>query len=280
MRSLFRVVISLIMVVPIFAQSDVSRLIDTEHQFARMAAEKGTKAAFLANLAIDGIVFLPNKANGIDHWNAQPESNSLLSWAPNFADVSANGILGYTTGNWEFRAKRDDGAAAAFGEFVSIWLRQPDGRYKCVVDIGVQHEKPDVFTEKWTTSPIGAKDQNTDGSSAADSASGFFRTVENDGLAKAYGMYAADDVRAFREGQTPILGKKAMVAFIKRDKAKYSLPKRTNFFGSADLSYSLNTYTKTVDGKAVERGNILQIWKRIGGKWRIALDLFKPAASV
>ena len=54
------------------------------------------------------------------------------------------------------------------------------------------------------------------------------------------------------------------------------MPKRSSFFGATDLAYNTNTYTKMVDGKAVETGNVMQIWKLVNGRWRIVLDIFKP----
>src|SRR5689334_7511762 len=82
---------------------DLRKLVDTEQAFARAAAEKGTRAAFLEFLADDGIVFNPTEANGKLVWKARPESPALLAWNPAWADISSDGKLGYTTGGWEFR---------------------------------------------------------------------------------------------------------------------------------------------------------------------------------
>jgi len=259
-----------------FAQGDLQKLVDAEHTFAQMAAEKGTKAAFQANFTDDALVFNPDKINAKEFWAARTPNASLLSWAPNYADISANGIMGYTTGNWEFRPKGKDDAPTAFGDFITVWVRQPDGKYKWVIDIGVGHAKPEKYSTDWVTSAIKARDLNEKGSSAADSANGFYAAIANSGLAKAYEMYASEDVRAYREDKQPFLGRKSITSYVKGEKATYALAKRSSFFGSADIAYNTNTYTKTVDGKVVEKGNTMQIWKLIGGRWRIVLDIFKP----
>lgn len=261
---------------PIFGQSDLQKLVDTEHAFAQFASEKGTKAAFLEYIAVDGLLFLPDKINGKTYWNGRGESTGLLSWAPNYADISANGIIGYTTGNWEYRPKGKDGEPTGFGEFITVWLRQPDGKYKFVVDIGVGHPRPEKYSTEWVTSPEKAKDPNEKNSSAADSANGFYTTMTTRGIGKAYAAYAVDDMRAFREDKAPFIGKKSLMSMLKKEKATYSLAKRSSFFGSADIAYNTNTYTKTVGGKLVEKGNTMQIWKLIAGRWRIVLDIFKP----
>lgn len=59
-------------------QSDVQKIVDAEHAFAQMAAEKGTKA-FLANMTEDAIVFVPDKASGKTFWTPRPVATSLLS---------------------------------------------------------------------------------------------------------------------------------------------------------------------------------------------------------
>ena len=64
------------------AQSDIQNLVNTERAFAQLAAEKGTKHAFLANMTDDGVLFQPDKINGKEFWKSDPESASLLSWAP------------------------------------------------------------------------------------------------------------------------------------------------------------------------------------------------------
>lgn len=257
------------------AQSDLQKIVDAEHAFAQLAAAKGTKEAFLATMTSDAAVFNPEKVNAKEFWTARPESVSLLSWAPNYADISANGILGYTTGNWEFRAKGKDDPPSGFGEFITIWIRQPDGKYKWVVDIGVAHERPAKYSTDWVTSTE-AKDPNTKNSSAADSANGFFEAIVNDNAKKAYDHYAADDIRLYRESKFPFIGKKAAMSAVSSEKGQLILSRRSSFFGSDDLSYTVSTYLRKVDGKVTEKGNFLQIWKLKGGRWRIVLDIFKP----
>jgi ketosteroid isomerase-like protein len=258
-----------------FAQSDVQKLVNTEQAFAKTAAERGTKAAFLAFMASDAVVFTPDKTGAVEYWKARNDSPSRLIWSPNFADISANGIIGYTTGNWELRPKGIDDAPSAFGDFVTVWVRQPSGEYKWVVDMGAGHERPERYSTDWSTDK-GPKDLNAKNSSAADAANGFFSVLAEQGIARAYEAYGVETMRGYREGKKPFLGRKSFTSFLKSDKGKYALSKRSTFFGSADLAYALNTYTKTVDGTTAEKGNTLQIWKLVGGRWRIVLDVFKP----
>jgi ketosteroid isomerase-like protein len=121
----------LFLTVGIFGQvnKDLQALAETEKAFARFAAEKDTKSAFLEFAAPDGIVFSPNPVNAIAHWNSRGASKGLLSWQPSFADISSNGVLGWTTGPWEYRPKGKDDAPVAWGEFSTVWQKQPDGNF-------------------------------------------------------------------------------------------------------------------------------------------------------
>jgi ketosteroid isomerase-like protein len=256
------------------AQSDLQKLVDTEHAFANAAAANGTRAAFLEFMADDALIFNPDVTNAKAFWTARAKSPSLLSWAPNYADISSNGIMGYTTGNWEYRAKGKDDAPGAFGDFITLWLRRPDGKYRWVVDIGVSHDKPEKYSTEWSTASPAAGKKGADPTREAESE--FYQLAEKQGLAKAYKGYAAANIRSYREGKLPILGKKASLELVGKDRGKYKFGNRSTTFSAGDLSYNLNTYSKSIDKKEVEKGNFLQIWKFIDGRWQMVLDIFKP----
>src|ERR1043166_776999 len=84
-------------------------LVEMEHAFAKAAATKGTRDAFLEFLADDGIIFQPAPVNGKKYWTERQPRKGLLSWEPAFGAVSGAGDLGYTTGPWEFRPNGPDG---------------------------------------------------------------------------------------------------------------------------------------------------------------------------
>ena len=275
-KTLFLIATVLLVSFTSAAQDDIQKLVNTEHAFAAFAAEHDTRSAFLEFLASDGVVFQPDKVNGREYWTARGPSKGLLSWAPNYADVSTNGILGYTTGNWEYRPKGKDDTPTAFGEFITIWVRQADGKYKFVVDIGIGHAKPDKYLNEWVASADKATDANEKRSSAADAANGFFEIASKQSLRKAYNAFAADDIRLYREEKIPLFGKKNAVKAVGDEKGITTLARKSTFFGATNLSYTTSTYTRTDNGKVIEKGNYMQIWKLKSGKWKIVLDIFKP----
>jgi ketosteroid isomerase-like protein len=272
----FIVVLSILLltVLSTFAQSDLNKLVDAERSFAKTALEKNTRDAFLEFMSSDAIVFVPERTQAKQFWTARTPNGSALVWAPNFADISSNGILGYTTGNWEYRAKGRDDQPSAFGDFVTVWLRQPSGQYRWVVDIGVGHEKPAKYSDEFS-SPTVASTGNPRSLSAADSANRFFEAVYKQGILRAYASFADDNVRFFRENEMPGLGKRDLLSRVKKDKGTLTIPKRMVFFESDDIAYVTNTYTYAAGSGDPVTGNFLQIWKFAGGQWKIVLDIFK-----
>ena len=259
---------------PTFAQSDLDKMVETERAFAKMASDRGMKAAFLEYMAPDAVVFDPDKVSARADWTAKEESPALLSWAPNYADISSNGLLGYTTGNWEYRPKGKTDDPYTFGDFFTIWLRQPSGEYRWVLDFGVGHAQPDKYSVDLTRPP--GVTSTSKPTSAAEYANGFFSTTATQGLKKAYDRYAADDVRFLRLSRPPGFGRKALVSEAGKIKGPFAFAKRMVFFESADLAYVTNTYQTTNEKGAAEKGNSVQIWKFRDGRWQIVFDIIRP----
>src|SRR5580765_4688792 len=117
-------------------------LVAMERAFAKAAATKGTRDAFIEFLADDGIIFQPGPVNGKKFWSERQPRSGVLSWEPVFADVSRAGDLGYTTGPWEFRPNGPDDKPVAFGQYFTIWKKQADSSWKFVLDRGVSSETP------------------------------------------------------------------------------------------------------------------------------------------
>jgi ketosteroid isomerase-like protein len=272
-------IISVILFVAAFCgaaagQNALQKLVDTEYAFAAMAAEKNSRTAFLTFLADDGVVFNPQRSNGKQVWTARKESPALLSWYPVFADISSNGLIGYTTGPWEYRPKGKDDTPTAFGHFMTIWQKQLDGNFRAVLDLGVSHEKPPIAETRLKSAPAVLAKSGEVKTHAGDATAEFFDMVSHVSLAKAYQQFAADDIRLMRSDKQPIIGKKAALKEIAGVKAKLFISNKMSFYGTDDIAYASNVYMLVQDGKTVETGNFVQIWKNRGGKWLIVMDVF------
>jgi ketosteroid isomerase-like protein len=60
-----------------------------------------------------------------------------ITWSPMGAEVAASGDLGYTYGDWRTSMAADnEEVTEAQGKYVTVWHREPGGRWQVLLDIG------------------------------------------------------------------------------------------------------------------------------------------------
>ncbi len=258
----------------IAGQNSAQKIYETEKAFEKMVAEKGMRDGFIEFLSPAGIMFMPDAVNGRETWQARAASPAALTWNPIWIDVSSNGALAYSIGNSMFRPKGKDDVDVFYGHYISIWTRQGNGEYRAALDTGINHEKPTVIPTAWK-SPKGSGAAKVEGT-AGDHSAGFFSAVASEGVS-AYNSYLADDAFLMRDGKQPFIGRKAAVGYLKNEKSRIVFARRKSFIEAGDLAYVNSTYLLLgKSGNETERGNFVQVWKLIGGKWKIVADVFVP----
>lgn len=262
-------------------------VVRAEREFSKTAASKGTRGAFLSFIASDGVLFRPGPVNGREFLSAQPDRPGLLAWEPSYADVSRAGDMGVTTGPWEFRRKSDDERAAAHGQFMTVWGKQPDGTWKFLIDTGVSHPAPQTAPPSLSF----ASDfrQNTE-KDRLDVDTGTveknllklereFSQASSADTARAFDAYADDDARLLREGQFPATGKASIRKLLTASPHALTWePSAARASRSGDLGFTYGAYElKTAASSAVERGHYTRVWKRkADGRWRFVIDVLNP----
>ena len=121
---------------------DLKSLVRAELAFSKLSEAQGIRAAFVANLAEDAIVFRPRPVPGLKLYQDRPAVPGYLSWRPVLAVIAASGDLGFTTGPYELRKQSESDPIGGRGHFVSIWSVQRDGAWKVVFDGGIDYEAP------------------------------------------------------------------------------------------------------------------------------------------
>ena len=260
----------------VFAQSDLQQMYGAERSFDQIAEESGMKAAFLGFLASDAIVFRPNPVNGIDFWKSQNDAAAptILVRNSTYADISFNGLLGYTMGSWRSypKGKRDD--LSKFGQFVTLWEKNQDGKFRAAVDVGITHDEIPMTDKATGYLTDIRKDPNISGRSPADASMNFLTmSMNQSALGGAYDKFAADDVRVLHDGVPPIVGKKTVVSEMKRYKS-INFPKKVALFQAADMAYTWNACEFADSNEGIEKGTCLHIWKLRDKKWWIVLGVF------
>ncbi len=119
-----------------------------EAEFMKAAAEKGSQGymSYYADDSVEvpnGAPLIQGKAEIAKSMGFLDDKNNSLTWTPVGADISASGDLGYTYGNYEFRARDKDGKLTVqHGKYTSIWKLQRDGNWKVVLDMGNASPEP------------------------------------------------------------------------------------------------------------------------------------------
>lgn len=260
--------------------ADAARtMVDAEKKFYETGQEKGTRAAFLEFLAEDGIVFQPGPVNGKEVWGKRAETSLDLVWEPTFAVIARSADFGYDTGPAKWRANKKEEKFTSHGQFISIWKKQKDGSWKVALDCGIENSEPAAQPETLRTIvPAASKapaDLNAAQTSRWETQQKFAEAAKKDS-AMATMAFAAPEIRIYRDGHFPSIGKAA-------SKLLDATAGRVTFemlgadmSRSADLSYTYGKYSKARP-KGTEQGHYFQIWQTDdAGAWKLVLDWAQP----
>lgn len=258
-------------------------LVEMEHAFAKAAATKGTRDAFLEFLADDGVVFQPGPVNGKKFWSERQPVKGLLSWQPAFADVSRAGDLGYTTGPWEYRPNGPEDQPVAFGQYFTIWKKQRDGAWKAVLDRGVSTEKS--YPARVVQFPL--HDESASGETNVDVARArasllkledeFSALSVRKGSSAAFDLYLGDDARMLRPNTAPAIDKNNALLLVSASASTLTFkPSAADVSASGDMGYTYGLFELKSHGVLTEHGSYARVWKKHGRDWRIAIDVMSP----
>jgi ketosteroid isomerase-like protein len=265
---------------------EMQSLVAAERAFARASVEHGTREAFLEFLADDAVIFRPGPVEGRQWLEARPPAEGRLSWEPLFAARSRDGRFGYTTGPWQFLPP--DGEPS-HGHYVTVWSREPGGRWRVAADIGVSHPRPATlagdltFAEPRRSRPGNVRDGSSGprGREALEVADRAYATLAAEqGSERACLEHAADSLRLYREGTTPLMGKRpACRSLADRGERIVSDPAGLAVADSRDLGFVYGTleFAPAGEGSSPRQGSFLRVWKETAdGRWRLVLDVAVP----
>lgn len=268
-------------------QTPLQEMVQTERAFSRMAAEKNAREAFMAFIAADGLLFRPDAVNGKKWMQEHPlppsDKHPLLAWQPAFAGMAAAGDLGFTTGPWEAKEDVKDEKPSGYGHFVTLWKKQPDGSWKFVVDLGISHPMSGGPQTLWQPpeqnrpSKVHGVDVAIARRARLDWDREYLKLNLKHGLVKGFMTYASPNVRLYRNGSLPFIGRTVAANALETTKGQVAW---TTVGGdvsrSGDLGYTYGTYEITDASKVTERGSYVRIWQTDGNVWRIVIDVANP----
>lgn len=263
----------------------LASMVSAERAFAQHSVRINTQSAFMSYMAENGVLYRPRAVKALVYLRARPMPADLaLIWEPVFADVSAAGDLGYTTGPWIGSSRTRTDVEPTFGEYVTIWRRQQDGAWKAEVDAGIAHSADPVGPTPTQAAPVSRWQRPAAHAAAALASllaadSSLADAASRDGAGPAFQKRAEPHMRLLRTGRFPLTADSAR-AFLSATSGYTWKAGSGAVSDSGDLGYTSGVYvilTEPRGNQATERGEYLRIWRRnAAGEWRVVLDLTSP----
>jgi ketosteroid isomerase-like protein len=268
----------------------LKELAESERAFARYSVEHNTRDAFINFFADDGVNFTPHPVKTREALSATPPApnppRATLNWAPIYGDISSSGDLGYTTGPFTVEDRTPQKRPIVNGMYFSVWRKQASGAWKVVMDIGIQ--TPSAVAP--LDAPFVAAKVHAPGKRASEvkpeaareqllAREKEFFAAAAQGVEPAYLKYLDGDARMHRQQMLPLVGKSAIVSWLKLEGRQMTgAPIDAGVSRAADLAFAYGSYElkSTAAGAKPEKGYYGRVWKQIDGEWRIVAEISNP----
>lgn len=267
----------------------VHSLINTDKELAWTLQEEGIRKGFMEFLDRESLVFTPTAADGMNYYRKQDADSAGLFRYPAWAEVSDDGLLGYTTGPLEYRTDIMDNKPSAYGHYVSIW-RRGDSRdkWEMILNITVNHPAAEPIRQIRYNQSISGKVPITPALELVkskqillDSDELFNVSLKAGRLEFGYTEFYGDSVQLYREGYAPLLGKQAAMKHLLQMKGKYIYTTGDGYMSHVrDIAYTFGTgyyYENIRTSRFDQKFSYVRIWRKDNrGLWKVILDIEKP----
>jgi len=263
----------------------IQSLVEIEKEFATYCLTNPQAEAWTKYFASDGIMFTPDPVNAIEFMKPRLGSTrkavNRFRWEAGFSDISVSGDMGFNIGPLVIENVNDDTAPKNYGYIFSIW-KVENGEWKVIVDAGIGvNEKTEDHDLTGKVTFAGKTKAGSGNDPFLEAELRFNEIAKNKRLADAYKEFLADEARQLRHEYPPFKGRKESLTWLNQE---------NNYFGNANCSFSVDgsgssmakdfayTYGKYVitSNADSEEGLFVHVWKRINGKWRLAVDATRP----
>jgi hypothetical protein len=257
----------------------VSKVVEAEESFNKLVAKKGIKDAFLSVGDPEGIVFKPKPVKITDFYANIEKQSGTLQWTPKFARISYNGDLAFTSGPYVYNnGKNDDDKV--HGDYVSIWRGDGEGKFKLLIDLGIQHPEADKeelidFKEPDVSKkPVMNKDPFKGKEIILATDKTFNQTLSVSALG-SYKEFLSPEGRYYFPGFEPIMGTDKILKFINNEAISITAETISgNRSSSNDLAYTYGR-ARIKKGNIVSNFHYVRIWEvDAKHKWNILLEVF------
>lgn len=264
---------------------DLIAMADTERAFAKAATVKGWRDAFLEFFADDAITFAPGVVPAKDGLRKQPStpfSEFELVWEPRLGDVAASGDLGWLTGPSTSTNHTTKDGKPRHGCYLSIWRRQPDGRWRVFIDVGAGAPEPVRFAPGFTRIAFGERYAGKEGKEPATATLAaadrdLNAQIASPGAERAFASRITPSSRLHRPGYVPIVGADAIATWLNEHASALAATHGAAETAAAgDFGYSYGTFE--IKSPKPLSGAYVRLWNRdASGRWWLMVDLAQLA---
>jgi len=258
------------------AMSPADSLAAAETEFAAHSLREGMRAAFMSHFAEDGVTVRDGWIVSNTYLATRPNPPIVLDWRPVHVEVAGSGDFGLSTGPSKITSTAKPDAPPSYGQFVSIWKREPGRPWRVAVDLGISHPGAALWDAPLrATTRSGSANAGPIESAEND----FVREARERGLVSAYSRHAATDLRLYLPGATPALDRTQALARALPDARGWAwVTERSDVARSGDFGYTRGRYASAATPDK-PLGYFLRVWRYEAPAWRIVLDVVNPAPA-
>lgn len=280
---------TLCLVQPAAIAAALEDVLAADAAFAARSVEVGQQAAFLEVLADESVLFRPDAVAGRE-WLATHESaTGRLEWVPAAAAVNCSGQLAITTGRWQY--VNAAGGEPVSGHYLSLWRRDAEGRWRVLLDHGIDHAADAVPPEPlaglleplWAGEASGTCGERLRGSELEHAEAALNESIARRGLPVALRRAAAPGALVYRDdspparlaGDGPALDARFGKGSVARHVGVIVQP-------GSDLAVSHGVLGASgAEGSVpVHEALYVRVWTLDDNRWRVAIDLQTPLPAV
>lgn len=269
---------------PVSAQvlGKVGSLLAADRTAARLSATQGPYEAFRSIVDKNSLFFTPSPVGAVEYLDNRPNIPDVMTWRPTFAAVAKSMDWGVTAGTLSFQRV---GAIKRYGEYLTVWRRDRKGVWKVNLRAQIEHkggnEQPElsyIEPDEKDYTRFRTKERIQQRKEIIKSNDQLLSAVLKSNATIAYNEFLTDDARLYFPWNTPIMGKEAILSFVKKqDMAIRSESLVASRSYSGELAYSYGTATVSMKSGQM-KCNYVRIWQlQPDFQWRVVIEMLFEA---
>jgi ketosteroid isomerase-like protein len=243
---------------------DLAAMVAADRAFSKLSVDSSAQHSFDRYMTADAWLFRPRAVRALDFSRLHPLPQELiLTWSPEFADVSRAGDLGFTTGAWASGSRRHD-MDELFGQYLTIWRKQKDGRWLAVFNGNVRTPSnaiPKLRSPEGASEYVSKLSPTVERNSLLAADNSFSNIAKQRGYAEALRPIAYEDIRTLRHTFHAI-GIDSIVATHSGARVTMWMPVEAVTAVSGDMGYTRGSYVISRPDRTNEAGDYMRVWRR------------------